>query len=372
MALEFEDSEIKGLALSCDGRCAYCCLCPPGLLEEETEAIVKACHEKAGCIGQDRLGDCVRAITTHGDWGACVFLEDGACTIYESRPHFCRQYPLQVYAGWRLQASAIRSCRGLVRTSRVGPVALRAILKNEVDALGEEYYNDILEDTSTSFRDLEKQGKVFDTYRTVRARALAAAKAVGDAGALLDILGVEGVMARDSGARLLDEVWPDIEGTFHTEDVMNLPVYPAMDRSWKVFRCDPEESSFSEYLLRASGTLVFERSVPRDRLGLPPLTKNARTVLHEYLYVAFMRDIFYGMVAREALIEERRMGEIAAEMGVKIATDLWWRAGLLSVFAQVKKKGKSKGRALGPQVARNAVVFMDADLLDSYALGAII
>jgi Fe-S-cluster containining protein len=372
MALEFEDSEIKGLALRCDGRCAYCCLCPPGLLEVETEAIVNACHEKAGYIGQDRLGDSARAISTQGDWGACVFLENKACMIYESRPHFCRQYPLQVYSGWRLQASAIRSCRGLVRTNRAGPVALKSILKKEVDTLGEDYYNEVLEDTSTSFRDLEGQGKVFDTYRTVRARALAAANTVGDAGALLDILGIKGVKAKYAGARLLDEVWPDIEGTFHTEDVMNLPVYPAMDHSWRVFRYDPEEGSFGEYLLKASGTLVFDRSVSRDRLGLFPLPKRTKMVLHEYLYMAFMRDIFYGMVAREALIEERRMGEVASEMGVKIATDLWWRAGLLSVFFRGRKKGKDKGLALGTQAARDAVIFMDADLLDSYALGAII
>jgi hypothetical protein len=89
--------------------------------------------------------------------------------------------------------------------------------------------------------------------------------------------------------------------------------------------------------------------------------------LRSYLMLAFRRDIFYGMVAREALVEDVGMVDVARTVAARTAVDLWWRAGLLKSFADTEGKPQ-----IGKNDAREAVVFMDADLLDSFALGAII
>ena len=56
MTLEFEDSEVRGLGLECGCNCAYCCLCPPGILDEETASIERACRDLDRDLGEDRIG----------------------------------------------------------------------------------------------------------------------------------------------------------------------------------------------------------------------------------------------------------------------------------------------------------------------------
>jgi Fe-S-cluster containining protein len=371
MALEFEDSEVNGLGLECDCNCAYCCLCPPGILEEETASIEKACRDLQKDLGEDRIGDSEVAISSQGEWGACVFLKDKRCKIYESRPHFCRQYPLQVYSGWRLQLSAIRSCRGVVEIGGglgqgQGPVPLRDILRKEVDVLGESYFKETLEETRQSFEELEEEGAIYDPPATVHERAINIARLVGDARAMSKALGMKVGRRDDAEGKLLDRFWPDIRSTFDSEEIIELPVYCEPGGSWRVFRA-LENDDISEYTLEASGSLIYHKSLPLEGIGLPELHEGARKVLEDYLSLAFKRDIFYGMVAREGLIEERPMRELALEQAGRIVTDIWWRAGLIGAF-----KGGKDRPSLGSFDAKEAVIFMDADLLDSYALGAII
>jgi len=373
MPLEFEDTEVTGLGLRCDGRCAYCCLCPPGILDQETASIEKACGKMDTDLGEDGIGDSEMAITSQGDWGACVFLKDRRCRIYESRPHFCRQYPLQVYSGWRLQLSAIRSCRGVVNNgannkqkNATEPVPLLDILKNEVRILGEDYFRKTLKDTKQSFEELEEQQGIYDPPVAVHDRANRIAQLIGDARAISTVLGMRVGRKDDAKEMLLDRYWPDIGNTFNREDVIELPVYCDHNGSWKVYRI-LEQDDISEYTLKASGTLIYHGSLPLARTDLRELSDGAKKVMKDYLSMAFNRDIFYGMVAREALIEERPMRDLVAEIAGRVVTDLWWRAGLLS-----GSKGKKGHQQLGSLDAKEAIIFMDADLLDSYALGAII
>lgn len=385
MRLEFEATEVRDLGLMCPPGCAYCCLCPPGLLEDEVDGIVKACHGAAERLGKDLVGDCKQAICVQGGWGACAFLDDRRCTIYESRPHFCRQYPLLVYSGWRLQLTAIRSCRGLVplgprAAGNMGgepPLRLLDILRHEVDLLGEGYFRSTLRETRASFEDLGSRKGIHATPEVVWRAAGRTASAVGRAIRMAKALDMRpGGGGGEAGARrsLLERSWDNISETFSSEEMIELPVFPMSDRSWMVFRMVGEDE-VSGYRLKERGDLSYFGSLPVSEIGLRDMTDGARKVLRDYLSIAFGRDIFYGIVAREALLEERPMDGMAVEVSSRVAVDLWWRAGLLAaVGGKLGQNGGAKGRPgkIDVKAARDAIVFMDADMLDSHALGAII
>jgi Fe-S-cluster containining protein len=383
MPFKAEASELSGLGLDCPKGCAFCCLCPPGLLDGEVDRIVGACEDCKAAFGKDRMGDSEQAVQVQGDRGACSFLEDHRCKVYASRPHFCHQYPVMVYSGWRVQLSAIRSCRGVVPMGITkGPKAktvtnkarpLIDIFKGELEQLGEQYFTETLEETRSSFEEIMDHEDIYATPAEVQRVALRSAGAIGDAKALCKVQKLdrsdEG-RARDS---IVEVFWQDIEAAFTCPDIIDLPVYSRPDRGWEVFRL-VGSGEISAYRLMENGQLTYELTKPVVELKLRPLDPGAKKVLKQYLQMAFRRDVFFGMVAREALVSEMPMRELASDISAGIATDLWWRAGLLSAFGALAhpKRGPSPKGPLDERTAKEAVIFMDADLLDSYALGAII
>jgi|GEM_PF-5792543 len=378
MHFKAEASELSGLGLDCPKGCAYCCLCPPGLLDGEVERIVGACDDCKAAFGKDRIGDSENAVQVQGDRGACSFLEDHRCKVYLSRPHFCRQYPVMVYSGWRVQLSAIRSCRGVVpmgtaKGAKDKPRPLINLFKGELETLGEQYFAETLEETRASFEDIMDHENIYSTPDEVQKVAFRCASKIGDAKALCKSVGIDRPDEGRARESVVEVFWHDIESAFTCPDIIDLPVYNRPDRGWAVFRL-VGSGEMSAYRLMENGQLTYELTKPVAELRLRPLEAEAKKVLKQYLQLAFRRDVFFGMVAREALVSELPMRELASELSAGIVTDLWWRAGLLSAFGAMAhpKRGPSPTGPLDARTAREAVIFMDADLLDSYALGAII
>jgi Fe-S-cluster containining protein len=383
MHFRAEASELSGLGLDCPKSCAYCCLCPPGLLDGEVDRIVGACEDSKAAFGADRIGDSEHAVQVQGDRGACSFLNDRRCKVYASRPHFCRQYPVMVYSGWRVQLSAIRSCRGVVPMGdKKGPKAKTAntkarplidIFNSELEQLGEQYFAETLEETISSFEEIKDHKDIYATPEEVQRSAMHSAAALGNAKALCKLQGIDRPDEGRARESIVEIFWQDIESAFTCPDIIDLPVYNRPDRGWEVFRL-VGSGEMSAYTLLENGQLTYELTKPVVELKLRSMDAGAKKVLKQYLQLAFKRDVFFGMVARESLVSEMPMKELASDLGTGIATDLWWRAGLLSAFGAMAhpKKGPSPTGPLDAMTAKEAVIFMDADLLDSYALGAII
>ncbi|MDQ1372175.1 MAG: hypothetical protein QG582_1090, partial [Candidatus Thermoplasmatota archaeon] len=107
-------SELDGLKYACLDGCALCCLCQPELLPEE-ESRFRADPELSRGIADRHISPDVdgAALRLQGEHGACHFLRGKRCSIYGLRPHYCRAFPLSVFAGWRIQVNANLSCRGM-------------------------------------------------------------------------------------------------------------------------------------------------------------------------------------------------------------------------------------------------------------------
>lgn len=54
-----------------------------------------------------------RCVAARPEGGACQFLRELRCTVHDARPAPCREFPVVVHVGTRLQATLVLSCPGL-------------------------------------------------------------------------------------------------------------------------------------------------------------------------------------------------------------------------------------------------------------------
>jgi Fe-S-cluster containining protein len=99
---------VRGFAFACRPDCGLCCFASPRVSSDEAGALLRIVPE-AQLI---RHGD-GRFIASRPDGGACQFLSELRCRVHAERPAPCREFPIEVHVGERLQASLVLSCPGL-------------------------------------------------------------------------------------------------------------------------------------------------------------------------------------------------------------------------------------------------------------------
>lgn len=99
---------VRGFRFACRPDCGLCCYATPRVEPEERARLVRIVPEADFLErGSDQF------IAARPDGGACQFLRENRCRIHEARPHPCREFPLTVHVGRRLQASLVLSCPGI-------------------------------------------------------------------------------------------------------------------------------------------------------------------------------------------------------------------------------------------------------------------
>jgi len=102
-------SPLEGWKIECLDNCQLCCLCQPELLPQEERWFGENYPDQVEVIHQPHEHMAIRM----KKGGPCNFLEGRRCSIYPLRPHFCRQFPIHIYVGERVQAELDLSCRGV-------------------------------------------------------------------------------------------------------------------------------------------------------------------------------------------------------------------------------------------------------------------
>jgi Fe-S-cluster containining protein len=137
---ELDVQLVRGFRFACRPDCGLCCYATPRVEAEERARLLQIAPatEFLG-RGPDQF------IAARPDGGACQFLEGNRCRVHEARPHPCREFPLTVHVGARLQASLVLSCPGIdlagllsrsPSPSRSGPSGLESELEAVRERLG--------------------------------------------------------------------------------------------------------------------------------------------------------------------------------------------------------------------------------------------
>lgn len=99
---------LAGFGFRCRPDCGLCCYASPRVSPLERTAILRVIPN-ATIVGSgpDRF------LASRPDGGSCQFLSGHRCGIHEIRPAPCREFPITVHLGERLQATVVLSCPGL-------------------------------------------------------------------------------------------------------------------------------------------------------------------------------------------------------------------------------------------------------------------
>ena len=378
--VETDLSELSGVTYRCIDGCALCCLCQPELLPEEEKEFRSDPKIMAGVtdrhISPEVNGPAFRL---RGDHGACYFLDAKRCSIYSNRPHFCRSFPLNVFAGWRIQVNVNLSCRGVGLHGE----DLEADARSLLDEHGERRLSDELRASRAVFDEFVRNARdasVVQSFQSVRR----AAELLQDE--FTDLIGLSRLMTYAEHGRTRKNSPPEdiarkareteadadvseramIDGIelFDLPDLSLLPVYVDEDLVWSIFRLVDKEI-VGYRLAEDGGTSEFCRVSPSS-VDLLPIEPDGMSRFSEYLGIVNQRDCFAGHGAYLCNMEgydfnfaQVYLGALANNM-----VDLWWRASLL---------GKLKGSdSIGAREARDGIVFFDMDLLDLPTIGAFI
>ena len=378
--LEADLSELEGRTYACIDGCALCCLCQPELLPDEERAFRDHSELSAGVvsthISQDVKG---AALKLQGSHGACHFLSDRRCSIYDRRPHYCRSFPLNVYVGRRIQVNANMSCRGLDLPGDD--------LRGMGAALLSEYGNERL------VAELASANEVFELFEG-NAREAAVAQSFDSVrqatemlmDELTDMIGLSRVMTfaeygglqqnsssgelvkaarrAEAEADVRERALIDGVELFDLAHMSHLPVYVGPDLSWKIFKLEGRQ--IAGWNLDESGDIdEFCRLSPAD-VDLLPMTADGRRALTEYAGMVNRRDCFLGHAAYLCDVEgyEYNFGQVYLGTMANSVIDLWWRASLLALLSDAQQLGRSE--------VREGVAFFDMDLLDLPTIGAFI
>ncbi len=99
---------LRGFGFVCRPDCGLCCYAEPRIERPELSQLLQiAPSAEIVGTGADRF----LAARPHG--GACQFLRDSRCSVHSARPSPCREFPVSVHLGERLQATLVLSCPGL-------------------------------------------------------------------------------------------------------------------------------------------------------------------------------------------------------------------------------------------------------------------
>ncbi len=287
-------------------------------------------------------------LASRPDGGACSLLASHRCRAHDARPHPCREFPLTVHVGRRLQATVVLSCPGV----ELGPLAAGGAGEGAPAPVGFEAELSALG---------ERLGPAVD-----RRAALAARRGRKVEARLRE----EGRWEDDAFVRTeLGHVLP-LPGPadFPVEDppergdgLERLPLYfdhrpgpVAIARAfggWELLELAP-----------AGGGQTLGLAVPPDRP--PGVAPEGRRLLEGYLRYALARDSFLASVQLEML--ERAEGTVREWVGEALRA---LGAQLLSRAAVRAKLDRGEAELLSERDVAKGIRAVDQDWLDRRTWG---
>lgn len=277
---ELDVTLLAGFRFTCLPGCGLCCFASPRLDADDERRLRKMAPNSRIVVEEG-----VSRVAARPDGGACQFLREMRCSVHGARPAPCREFPISVHIGTRLQATLVLSCPGVELDPLVGfgvsaldraPSGLDAELSSVRERLSPATARRSAEAERRRrriVRTLEREGRWLDdadARRTLRGRRLLPTE---------DEFSPDGPPDPEGGLERLPLYFDGRAG----------PVALAQGLGgWEALEIAPE-----------GGSRPVGLTVSPDRL--PELERDAETLLTGYLRYWLERDAFLGAVHLEML-----------------------------------------------------------------------
>lgn len=370
--LQVDFSELVGRRFECIERCQLCCLCQPEVLVEERSYFRQNFPDR---LVQKRQPRRHAALALKKGRGSCSFLEGRRCTVYDHRPQACRQFPIHLYVGDRIQAELDMSCRG-VWTGRGEDALLigSALVEERRDLLrstlsqSRAVYQEFTENCMASnvHSDPERMRRQVASRITdfVNPAFIGRVLQMSTEESEVDLEAITGSRDERIDVRELEDAAREAAmESLSSSDPLSLPIYCDGNGEWNVFRA--RERRLEWLLLDEAGDLLQRGAIDPAEVRLPSLLPSGTEMLVKYLGILNNRDSFLGHAYY--LVDDYGYEDIVANVYCgSLATsvlDLLWRTSLL-----IRVWG---GRA-DEEGIREGIIFYDMDRLDAPTIGAFV
>lgn len=104
-----DESLLLGFRYRCRAGCGLCCFATPAASRAEVVRL-RSVAPRVACFP---AADGFSLLAARPQGGACQFLSDASCKVHAARPFPCREFPLTVHVGDRVQVALVLSCPGI-------------------------------------------------------------------------------------------------------------------------------------------------------------------------------------------------------------------------------------------------------------------
>jgi Fe-S-cluster containining protein len=305
--------------------------------------------------------------------GSCSFLDDRRCTVYNMRPHYCRQFPFHVHVGDRVQVELDLSCRGVwtgkgedataagLRLVSENDRVIRSVF-NQTNSLYRQFFRNCLDMQVECRPDRLRQearpflGQLNDlSYLATLLEASAEEEPV-------DIAKLQVKPLDRPKLRELDEAaWEAVKDSLGVADPFDAPIYCDIANRWNLFRL--EDESIEHYFITEEGDLEHLGGMDSEDVQLPELTPEGAKAFSDYMGILNRRDSLLGnaFYLMDEYGYEDDLPNIYYGVLATSALDLLWRTALVCKVAGLR--ADSNG-------VREGIIYYDMDRLDAPTIGA--
>lgn len=367
--LDVDLSELEGKMFTCYEECGLCCLCQAEVLPEEVPFFKKNYPKN---IVQKTEPHRYTALALKNKEGPCIFLAPNRrCTIYNNRPHYCRQFPFHLYSGDRIQVELDLSCRGVWgKTGEDALVVGANMVSDHMDELRE-----YLAQSKEVYREFENNCKEAGTYRTPDHLRKKVKEKIPQMMSLQYLAKILDMSCEDEEMELPEDVEgreyskKDLEiSTMETgmesliaEDIYSAPVYCDPLNRWNVFMAEDNEIEWA--IMGDDGVLTPAGKIDPQKIELLAPEGDGIQIFLEYLNTLNNRDSSMGYTyylvddyGYEDYLANAYYGMIATS-----ALDVLWRASLIAHI---------NGWKLDARGMTEGIIAYDMDRLDAPTIGA--
>jgi Fe-S-cluster containining protein len=367
--IELDLSQVRERRFTCLEGCELYCLCQPEVMPGEEMFFRTRYPERLVTVEEDHDH---LAISTIEGGGPCSFLKGGRCEIYPDRPRFCRQFPLHIYLGERVQPELDLSCRGVWMD--IGENAETVFLEYLEENRGEMM--DLLMETRRSYSifwdncvsagvdndPLTMRSELIKEVDRVDMTALARTlEASAEENEMNSMVYGGDHLSKGERDELEEAVMETALVSLTSDSPHEAPVYCDPKGRWHVFEVRGKEIHWQ--VMGRDGQFQYMAPIDPSAIRINNSRLTSTSNFRDYMMTLVGRDSFWGhvfyledMYGYEDHLTNTFMGTLA-----NCLLDLIWRTTMIEGAFNMKE---------GEESMREGIIFYDMDRLGAPNIGA--